>query len=99
MNSVKVDELERRLEKLSLLESRLKTHHLQQGYICGLVNGLRIARGVISGENMILEREEVQPRGDNGSCIVLEGWDGNGEIEFTIMKFDSQGGLVGMERV
>ena len=99
MSGIKIDEFEQRIGKVKELEIRLSRNHMQRGYICGLVNGLRLARGVISGENVILEREEAQVRGDIGSCIITEQEDENGNLQFVIMKFDSRGELRGIEQV
>lgn len=97
--SVKMDELEKRLEDLKALELRLQMGYMQQGYVCGLINGLRMARGVISGSDYILEREEVQKPGDNSATMVMPKCDiETGESTgFVIMKFDNQGGLLKLE--
>jgi hypothetical protein len=96
--SIKADELERRLEQLKKLENLLQKE-IQQGYICGLINGIRISRSVIAGEDYILEREEVQRPGDNGSTMIMPKYDvttGN-KLGFVLMTFDEHGGLLKLE--
>lgn len=101
MNGVRIDELEHRLNEIKKLELRLQSQYMQQGYICGLINGLRLARGVISGDDYILEREEAQEPSDNGSVVVMpKRDDGTGEDKgFVIMKFDRQGGLIKLDHL
>jgi hypothetical protein len=55
--SVKTEELSRRLNKLKEMEDALIKKHMQAGYVCGLINGIRLSRSVISGEEAILERD------------------------------------------
>jgi len=33
-----------------------------RGYMCGVANGLRLARSLITGEELIFERDEVQKK-------------------------------------
>lgn len=101
MMDVKVDELERRLNEVKNLEYRLQSQYMQRGYICGLINGLRLARGVISGDDYILEREDSQVPDDKSSVIVMPKCDEmtGKEKGFVIMKFDRQGGLIKLDHL
>jgi hypothetical protein len=98
--SVKTEELSRRLNKLKEMEDALIKKHMQAGYVCGLINGIRLSRSVISGEEAILERDEVQEPGDNNSRMILQKVDVEGATRgFTIMTFDSAGGLLKLEQI
>lgn len=97
--SIKVNELERRLNALKSLEDRLKNIHIQQGYICGLINGIRISRGIISGEDYILERDEVQ-KPSNNSKLVIEKTDTQGSIKgYAVLTFDEHGALLNLDQI
>jgi len=97
---VKAEELNRRLSKLKEMESALINKHMQAGYVCGLINGIRLSRSVISGEEAVLERNEVQEPGDNNSRMILQKVDTEGATRgFTIMTFDDNGGLLKLEQV
>jgi len=98
--SVRTDELTRRLDKIKEMESVLITKHMQAGYVCGLINGMRLARSVISGEEAILEREEVQKPGDNNTRVILQKLNTEGMTQgFTMLTFDDRGGILNLEQI
>jgi hypothetical protein len=73
---------------------------MQAGYVCGLVNGLKLARSVISGEEAILEREEVQPASDNSTKLILQKVDINGGTQgFVMITFDDKGALLKLDQI
>jgi hypothetical protein len=48
-----------------------KGNFLTRGYMCGVVNGLRLAEAIIKNEKPIFERDEEQPEPPSGIDIVF----------------------------